>query len=551
MTSQLDLHQGRGTEERLLLCAQNHPCRDYVSIANRTLAAYLSTRFDSRQVAARVLDFQGEDDVDSMLQAIVAERPDIVGLSIYIWNYQKQFELAQRLKDALTDTILILGGPHLGGDEDQRKELSELLPRVDVFVVGEGELALESYLNASPAERPCGGVWIMGESLPDLGCLPAPLFDLYPPQIMPAFHLIETTRGCPNGCAYCLFPGFGPRRRTKRRGQILAELRDAVKRGIPSVIYCEPSINLHTRHFANIIGAIHEAGVAKSLVHQITADYMTLRDDQIDQLADLNVELSLGLQSINPVAVRIAKRRFDLQRFKDVVQKLNARGLRASVDVIFGLPGETLESFTQGLEFLAALPVDPRFFLLRVLPGSAFYRDREDLGLEVDRVNGYAVRSTREMNQDDFSVARERLAVRGWALVEQILADQSILLAQKASPDGRAGQNRQTAQKEITRLFRLSLHFFESASTLATITGRRVENWSGVPALVLDVSFTMGGACELAFLPPHSSIQGILKTNDVLVVLRSESAQTPIGLERLMEQLDLFVKRSNEKQGSR
>src|SRR5512135_2331009 len=48
---------------------------------------------------------------DAVCAAVTAARPDVLGMSCYVWNSSRMLRLAERVRRALPGTLLILGGP--------------------------------------------------------------------------------------------------------------------------------------------------------------------------------------------------------------------------------------------------------------------------------------------------------------------------------------------------------------------------------------------------------------------------------------------------------
>jgi len=80
-----------------------------------------------------------------LVEAIVAQRPSLLGLSLYTWNSERTLTIAQQVKARLPDLQVIVGGPEVQTDN------SWLLahPAVDVAVIGEGLFTFADLLPAA------------------------------------------------------------------------------------------------------------------------------------------------------------------------------------------------------------------------------------------------------------------------------------------------------------------------------------------------------------------------------------------------------------------
>nr|NJM03446.1 radical SAM protein [Desulfobacula sp.] len=106
--------------------------------------------------------------------------------------------------------------------------------------------------------------------------------------------------------------------------------------------------------------------------------------------------LEVGLQSTNPPALKKMNRPTNLGAFLSGAKALQREGIAPTVDLIFGLPGDTLEGFAQTLAFVHDHGLDEHLqvFPLLVLPGTAFRKKSRDLGLIYDPLPPYTLISS-------------------------------------------------------------------------------------------------------------------------------------------------------------
>src|SRR5262249_40013894 len=124
--------------------------------------------------------------------------------------------------------------------------------------------------------------------------------------------------------------------------------------------------------------------------------------------------IEIGLQTTDDTVLATAERRLRVQKFIDGIQHLKANGLHFELQLIYGLPGETRESFRRSLDFAMSLdPPDLAVFPLMVLPGTELWRKADGLRLSYDAEPPYYARSHFSMNESDISYGRKVIEALG------------------------------------------------------------------------------------------------------------------------------------------
>ena len=166
------------------------------------------------EVAFEIVTFSLDEQPRDVARRILDLKPWVLGVSCYVWNANKTFEICNHLKAAVASTLIVAGGPEAGHVPN---EVLEECPAVDIVVTGEGEETFRQILLAHLVgmqretirgisyRQDARVVRTPAQPSIDLGTLPA-LFA--PPQegyLSGLGHKImyETLRGCPHVCFFC------------------------------------------------------------------------------------------------------------------------------------------------------------------------------------------------------------------------------------------------------------------------------------------------------------------------------------------------------------
>jgi hypothetical protein len=179
----------------------------------------------------------------------------------------------------------------------------------------------------------------------------------------------------------------------------------------------DPVFNLNAARAKEICRFIAEHNPRRIPFHtEVWAEFI---DDEMAELfARANFTfIEVGLQTSDHAVLELVERRFKRQQFLEGIGFLKAHQLDFELQLIAGLPGETLETFRTSLNFAASLaPPQMSVFDLMILPGTELWRKAESLGIAFDPDPPYEVRSHATMSAADIARVRDiaRMSNRIW-----------------------------------------------------------------------------------------------------------------------------------------
>ena len=265
---------------------------------------------------------------------------------------------------------------------------------------------------------------------------------------------LETARGCRFRCKYCYYPKSHEGLRFLSAEQVLANLNYAAEHGATEVVLLDPTLNQRP-DFADFLRLLRRGNAAGRLAFSGELRAEGIDADLARLLREANFhEVEIGLQSVEPRAWELMGRPTDLPAFERGVKAMMAEGIRARVDLILGLPGDTVDSVRRGIDFLLRTGAysETQVFNLSILPGTAFRREAEQLGLRYQPWPPYYVLQTPTLGMEDIyrlmEEAQEAFGVEFDALPPPRLdlARSAERLARRFGCDGR-GRDKETEER--------------------------------------------------------------------------------------------------------
>ena len=98
--------------------------------------AHLSSAAKAQGFALDLIDLRALSGWDHLRQELLVRRPDVVGLTMMSVDYNPGMEAVRIVKEALPETVIVVGGPH---PTIMVEEVAEI-PGVDYVVTREGEV---------------------------------------------------------------------------------------------------------------------------------------------------------------------------------------------------------------------------------------------------------------------------------------------------------------------------------------------------------------------------------------------------------------------------
>ncbi len=329
-------------------------------------------------------DYTVDESVDFIFEDLCRNIPDMIGFSTYLWNRHIVLEVCRLIKRKFPAVKLFAGGA-----EATALPLM-LLDRApfDFVIKGEGEIVLTEVMNRlinGESLKAIPGVFFKGAKLNpekdqqpvmDLNVPPSPyLTGTIDPRRYSGL-LWELSRGCPFKCGFCFESRGVAGVRQISLERIRKELELFEEKKVNQVFVLDPTFNCDKKRAKKILRMILKIAPTIHFTFEIRAEFI---DREIAELfAGINCSLQIGLESAIPEVLAEVNRTIDIVKFAEKISLLNSAGVIFGLDLIYGLPGDTLDGFKESLNYALGLqPNHLDIFPLAVIPGTALYDQAE------------------------------------------------------------------------------------------------------------------------------------------------------------------------------
>ena len=338
---------------------------------------YLYANLATLQDRAKIVEFVINTSVTDAAETILKYQPKIVGIGAYIWNAQEVHELIEILKKVAPEIFIVLGGP----------EASYLPHRVDFskadFIIqGEGdaafyELTCKLLKGDIPPEKNIKAPMV------DMRSIVLP-YDYYNEEdIKHRYCYVEASRGCPFTCEFCL-SSIDKKVRAIPIDIFLAELEKLWQRGVRNFKFIDRTFNLSIAYAIEILD-FFLAKEEKYFVHfEVVPDHFPQElKERIVRFAPASLQLEVGIQTLDAQIAKNIHRRLDIPKIKENLLFLrDYTKAHLHVDLIVGLPGESIEGFGENLNMLYAMShCEIQIGILKKLSGTTLSRHDSEFGM--------------------------------------------------------------------------------------------------------------------------------------------------------------------------
>jgi hypothetical protein len=308
------------------------------------------------------------------LRAINALNADIVCFSCYVWNMGLIKRLVRDLSQERRLRHIILGGHQISHHIDRYVDPSD---SKTIVINGQGEVAFKAILQrlaGSNSLLPMQGISFFADGnvcnggeaqmLTNLDDIPSPFLSGLFDRLMYPTTVFETNRGCPYKCTFCTWGGDTQTVAKFSIDRVKEELLWIATHSVLFIFIADANWGMLSRDvdISEYIARLKRDHGCPWLIYYAAAKNKPKGSLAcIEKLHEGGVITSqaLGIQSMDRQTLELIDRKnIRNEAFVTMFDELKQRNIDSYCELIWPLPGETIETLKRGFQYLLELGAD-------------------------------------------------------------------------------------------------------------------------------------------------------------------------------------------------
>jgi hypothetical protein len=348
-----------------------------------------------------------------VVDELLALSPGVIGFGVYIWNVTETTAVARMLKKARPGVKIVLGGPEVSHEWAEQA----IFQLADHLITGWGDVSFPKLCQALlHGPQPLMKV-IAGEQ-PELDQIALPYDQYSDADLAHRLLYVEASRGCPFKCEFCL-SSLDKTAKAFPLDAFLGAMESLYRRGARNFKFVDRTFNLKIDTSVRILQFFLDRLTQDLFVHfEVIPDHLPDRlKALIAQFPPGVLQLEVGIQTFNvEVQQRISRHQDNDKTVANLAWLVERSQAHLHTDLIFGLPGESLDSIAAGFDRLYAVrPHEIQLGMLKRLRGTPISRHTTAHGMVYEVHPPYTVMQTAVLDAD--TVRRLIRTARYWDLV--------------------------------------------------------------------------------------------------------------------------------------
>jgi radical SAM superfamily enzyme YgiQ (UPF0313 family) len=364
-------------------------------------ARYFHTSFGLRYLYANLKELQGYCEIQEFIiqtraidivEQILVSKPDIVGFGVYIWNIVETTDVVNLLKVIAPEITIVLGGPEVSYETQQQA----IVDCADYVLTGPADISFyqlcKDIINETPPDKKI------------LNSAPVPLEDIALPyeyytdeDLKHRLLYVEASRGCPFKCEFCL-SSLDKASTPFELISFLEQMEILYQRGARNFKFIDRTFNLNIKTTMQIMQFFLDRMTDDLYLHfEVVPDHLPRKlKELLAQFPDGSLQFEIGIQTFNTeVQANISRKQNNAKSKENLLWLRENTSAHIHADLIFGLPGETFDSFKDSFNQLYhCRPHEIQMGILKRLKGSPIIRHTEAFDLRFNPLPPFNILST-------------------------------------------------------------------------------------------------------------------------------------------------------------
>lgn len=289
------------------------------------------------------------------------DKPDLVGLTVTVDTLPRAVQIARQFRKR--GIPVVAGGIHI-------TTATRFLPKdaFDVLCIGAAEGTWHDIVKDAAA----------GTLKPVYRCsssfcgadIVSPAYDMIDCKKYLYTNIVHTSRGCPFRCDFCYNSSKNHQFVNRPIPDVIADIRKIKSRHI---MFIDDNFAGNPQWTKQFLRAI----MPMKLIWQAAVSINAAKDAELLDLMKQSGchSLFIGFESINPSSVKdVHKVQNSTQEYEQAIQAIHSRGIMINGSFVFGLDGDTPETFSATVEWIVRNKIETvTSHILTPYPGTALY----------------------------------------------------------------------------------------------------------------------------------------------------------------------------------
>lgn len=364
-------------------------------------AKYIHASFGLRYLYANLQELQENCEIKEfvintrpldIVEQILESNPDIVGFGVYIWNIVETTDVVNLLKVIAPEVTVVLGGPEVSYETQNQP----IVNTADYVLTGPADLSFYQLCkdiihNNLPSQK------ILNSKPVELADIELPYQYYTDEDLKNRLLYVEASRGCPFKCEFCL-SSLDTASNPFDLELFLGQMEVLYQRGARNFKFIDRTFNLNIKTTMQIMQFFLDKMDNDLYLHfEVVPDHLPRKlKELLSQFPQNSLQFEIGIQTFNQeVQSNISRKQNNPKSKENLIWLKQNTTAHIHADLIFGLPGETFDSFRDSFNQLyECQPHEIQLGILKRLKGSPIIRHTEAFDLRFNPLPPFNILST-------------------------------------------------------------------------------------------------------------------------------------------------------------